>query len=81
MAPGDEPMNDGVVRLQAERLLQHGKRLVSISGHRGCGERQRAEIEIVGIEVVGPLAPGALDFGSPQGRLDGADHAHRHLVL
>jgi hypothetical protein len=74
-------MDDGIARLQPDRLLQQGKRFVSVFRHRDCGERERAEKQIIGIQVFGPLAPRTLDFGLAQGRLDGADDAHGHLVL
>ena len=81
VAPGDEPVHDGIIRFQPDRFFQQDKRLVGVFGHRGRYERQCPEKQVVGIEVVGPLAPCTLDFSFAQGWLDGADDAHCQFVL
>ena len=43
--------------------------------------RQGAQVEIVGVEVVRPLALGPLDLGVKQARLDRADDTQCDLVL
>lgn len=43
--------------------------------------RERAQIKVVGIEIVWTLAPCALDLGPPQVRLYRAADAGRNLVL
>ena len=55
--------------------------LVCLAWHVYAKVRNRAQIEIVGVETVGPLALGGLDLGVLQIRLDCADDAQRDLVL
>jgi hypothetical protein len=43
--------------------------------------REGLEQQIVGVEVLGPLALDALDLGLAQARLYGGEHAHGELVL
>jgi hypothetical protein len=80
VAPCDEPLDDGIIRLQSDRLFQQGKRLVGVPRHRCGDERERAKIQVIGVEAVGPLAPGTLDLGLAQGRFNGADDTHRVSV-
>src|SRR5262249_5906427 len=49
--------------------------------HAGVDARQRAQQEIVGVEVACALASYALDLGLPQARLNGGHDADRNLVL
>jgi hypothetical protein len=74
-------VGDGVVRVERERIVQKPRRNLRVGGHRSHDVRHRAQTEIVGAEVIGVLAPRALDFGFPQARLDDADHLVGDLIL
>ena len=81
VAPGRVGMRGGVVRVEPQRLVEEAQRLVGVGRRVGVGVRQRPEIEIVGVEPVGPLAARPLDLGAPQRRLDRADDALGQPVL
>jgi len=44
-------MGDGKIWFQLYRLLDKPERLVGIFRHRGVGKRERAQVQVVGIEV------------------------------
>ena len=81
MAPGLEPERHGVVRVEREGLLEQPQRLAVVLRRGREDVRQRPEVEVVGVEAPGRLAPGALDLGPPERRLDRAGHPLRHPVL
>ena len=70
-----------VVGIKGERAFQQRQRSRRGVRHRRDRRRGRAQHEIVGVEVVRPLALDALDLGLAQARLDRADDAQRDLVL
>ena len=43
--------------------------------------RESAQIQIIGVETIGPLASRALDLGLAKRRLDDTSGANRDLVL
>src|SRR6185437_5477305 len=67
--------------LELERLLEQRNGLFRIFGRVAVGEGRGPQHKVVGIETFGPLALGSLDLRFPEARLDGADDAHRDLVL
>src|SRR5260370_20528828 len=81
MAKGDDGMRGSKIGLQLDRLAEQGQRFVRVLRHRGESVRQGAQIEVIGIEAVGPLAPRALDLGLTKRRLDHAGDGDRDLVL
>jgi hypothetical protein len=42
-------VDDGIIRLQSDRLFQQGKRLVGVPRHRCGDERERAKIQVIGV--------------------------------
>ena len=42
---------------------------------------ERAQVKVVGVEIVGPLAFGAVDLGAAHRRFDRRHHAGGDLVL
>src|SRR6266436_3746339 len=81
MAKGDESMRGRIIGLQLDRLAEQGQRFVRILRHRGESVGQGAQIEVISIEAVGPLAPRAVDLALPERRLDDTGDADRDLVL
>src|SRR6266852_4178388 len=81
MAKGDDGMRGGKIGLQLDRFAEQGQRLVRVLRHRRESVGQGAQIEVIGIEAVRPLAPRALDLALPERRLDHAGDADRDLVL
>ena len=74
-------MGSGIIRLERRGLAKQRQRLIRLAWHKDAKMRKRAQIEIVGVETVRPLALGALDLGVQQARLDRADDAQGDLVL
>src|SRR4029079_14831913 len=81
MAPRDQSVNCRVVWLQLDGPIEQRQGLVRIQWHRGEGKRQRAEIQVVRIQALGPFAPGAFDLRLAKYRLDNAHYAHGQFVL
>src|SRR6266481_9600583 len=81
MAKGDDGMRGGKIGLQLDRFAEQGQRFVRILRHRDESVGQGAQIEVIGIEAVRPLAPRAVDLALPERRLDYAGDADRDLVL
>ena len=74
-------MGDGKIWFQLYRLLDKPERLVGIFRHRGVGKRERAQVQVVGIETVSPRAPRPFDLGLAERRLDDTGGTDRDLVL
>src|SRR5215469_5297446 len=81
MAPGDHCMCGSEIGLQLDSPGEQEQRFVRILGHRGEHGRQSAQIEVIGIEAVRPLAPRAFDLALTERRLDDAGDADRDFVL
>src|SRR5207237_7821826 len=81
VAPGSSGLCRWIIRLQCERLVEEGECLIRLARHRDISVWQGPQIEIVGVETFRALAPGALDLGVAQARLDRADDAQGNLVL
>jgi hypothetical protein len=65
----------------SDRFAEQGQRFVRILGHRREGIGQGAQIEVIGIEAVGPLAPRAFDLGVTERRLDHPRNADGDVIL
>ena len=70
MAPGGMGVGDGVIRVQPQGLLEEAQGLVGVGRRVRESMRQRPQVEIVGVEAVGPLAARPFYFGAPQGGLE-----------
>ena len=81
MAPGDHCVRGGKIGLQLDRLAEQRQRLVRILRHRSDSVGQSAQIEVIGIEAVGPLASRAVDLALPERRLDDTGDIDGDLVL
>src|SRR4029078_8300922 len=81
IAPSRRGKRRGIIRLKRERFRQQLERLIDVVWHAGMSIRIGAQIEAIGVEIFHALALGALYLYPAQSRLDGADHAHRDLVL
>ena len=73
-------MRQRVVRIDCECALEqrHAERAVR---HSCIRERRRAQHKVVGVEIIGPFALDALNFGLTQARLDRGNHTRRQFVL
>ncbi len=65
MAPGEERVSGGVVRVQPERVLEKPHSDTGSFGRHQCHVRQGAQIQVVGVEVFGTLSAGALNLRLP----------------
>ena len=81
MAQGSVPVRCRVVRVEPQRLIQETQCLVGVRRRVRMGMRQGAEVEVIGVEAVGPLAARPLDLGVSQRRLDRADDALGQSIL
>src|SRR6185437_1798012 len=81
IAPGERRMRLRIAVFDLKRLFQERDRRRRVLGGVAVGIGQRAQHQVVRIEILRALAPDALDLGPPQARLDGADDAHGKLVL
>src|SRR5215831_18968414 len=81
MAPRRIGVCRGIVGIKPQCFVEKLQRLVTISGRIRYRVRQSAEIEVVGVELVGPLASSAFDLSAADRRLDCADNALRHPIL
>ena len=81
MGPRCIGMGDSVFRIEPQRLAKQAQRLVSGRGRVRISVWQRLQVEIVGIEPVGPLAARSLDLGAPYRWLDRTDNALGEPVL
>src|SRR6185312_4853213 len=81
ITPGKGRVRRCISGLEPERLLEQRNGLFRILGRVAVGEGRGPQHKVVGIETFGPLALGSLDLRFPEARLDGADDAHRDLVL
>ncbi len=81
VAMGEPRMGGGVVRVQLERVLQNPRGDPGVGGRHRGHVRQRAQIEVIGVEIVGMLSPGAFDLRALQAGLDDADDLVGDLVL
>ena len=69
------------IAIDGHRLLQQVERAEKMLSRYRIVGRERAQIEIVGGEVVGRPRGRTADFGGVQGRLDNAGDTDRHFVL
>ena len=81
VTPGAERMRRRIVRIQRERLSEKPERDPGAIESQTLHMRHGAQIETVGVEIVGPPSPGAFDFRAPKARFHDADHPVRDLVL
>src|SRR5271169_3492642 len=81
MAPGEEGVSGGIVRVPLERVLQKSRSDPGFCRHRRRRMRQSAQIEVVGAEVFGTLSPGAFNLRLLQAWLDHPDHLFGDLIL
>ena len=80
-APGELRMRDGIVGVETERLLQKGDGDAGSAWHSRLQVGQRAQKEIVRVEVLRTLSPRTFDLRAPQARLYDANHAISDLIL
>src|SRR5436309_320024 len=81
MAPGGERMDGKIVRIELERLLQQGERLVGVARHMSGYIRQRVQIKLIGVEILSLLLTNSLDFRFLHARLNNAGDARGDLIL
>ena len=74
-------MSRDIVRVERQRLFQKLDPDRTAVGHAGSGVGQCAKIEVVGIQIVWTLSPGALNLAALQARFDNADHTIGDSVL
>ena len=72
---------DGVIGVELERLLEKRDRHAALIRHWRLQVGQRAQEQIVGVEILRTLSPRTFDLRAPHGRLDDADHAIGDLIL
>ena len=80
-APGDRRIGEPVIRIELDRLLEQRKRLGHVGRGSGSDVRQRPQIQVIGVQAVGRLLPGTLDFRPLELGRDRADDVRRHLIL
>ena len=67
--------------VEQRSLLEQADRVgIAFRSHR-VDVRHGLQIEVVGVETVGRLAAGTLDFGARHTRLDDSDHVLRYSIL
>ena len=82
VTPSSETVCERIIRLKRQRAFDERNGLAAcFLWHRRVRVRQRPQIEVVGVEIVGPLAPTrSISAWRRLGSID-ADHARGDLVL
>ena len=80
VAHGSECMRQCIIWIERKRTFQIDQGISHLRRHPGIDVWLSLQDKVIGIEAVGPLALYALDFGSPQAGLDGADYVQSNFV-
>src|SRR6476660_8730056 len=82
VAIGGTTVGRGKIRVELDRAVEQAQRLVvRLPVTKLIYLGQTAQIEGIGVEALGRLAPGTLDLGFLNCRCDRPDNALGHLVL
>jgi len=81
VAKREVAMGEAIIGLEREGAFEQRHCDPRLFRHRRVGVGQRAQHQVVGIEIFRPLALDALDLGVPEARLDGTDRAKRDFIL
>src|SRR6186997_104827 len=81
MAHRGKSVRQRISGVESECALQKYQRFCHLSWHPGIDVGLSLQDKVIGIEAIRPLALDALNFGSTQARLDGANDVQSDLVL
>ena len=74
-------MGEAIIGLEGEGAFEQRHCDARLFRHRRIGVGQRAQHQVVGTKIVGPLTLDALNLGVPEARLDCTDRTEGDFIL